>query len=66
MAASVTLPGQVPASKRVAKAATGESGVVRWILIGTALIFLACFYFSRSLGIVFSQAFAKGVGTLLG
>ena len=62
MAASVTLPGQVPASKRVAKAATGESGVVRWILIGTALIFLGVFIF-LPLGIVFSQAFAKGVGT---
>ena len=62
MAASVTLPGQAPASKRVAKAATGESGVVRWILIGTALIFLGVFIF-LPLGIVFSQAFAKGVGT---
>ena len=62
MAASVTLPGQVPASKRVAKAATGESGVVRWILIGTALIFLGVFIF-LPLGIVFSQSFAKGVGT---
>ncbi len=65
MAASVTLPGQVPASKRVAKAATGESGVVRWILIGTALIFLGVFIF-LPLGIVFSQAFAKGVGTYWG
>jgi sulfate transport system permease protein len=62
MAASLTLPGQVPTSRRVAKAATGESGVVRWILIGIALIFLGVFIF-LPLGIVFSQAFAKGVGT---
>jgi sulfate transport system permease protein len=62
MAASLTLPGQVPTSRRVAKAATGESGVVRWILIGIALIFLGVFIF-LPLGIVFSQAFAKGIGT---
>lgn len=62
MAASVTLPSQVPASRRVAKAATGESAVVRWILIAIALVFLGVFIF-LPLGIVFSQAFAKGVGT---
>jgi sulfate transport system permease protein len=62
MAASVTLPGQVPASRRVAKAATGESAVVRWILIAIALVFLGVFIF-LPLGIVFGQAFAKGVGT---
>jgi sulfate transport system permease protein len=62
MAASITLPSQVPASRRVAKAATGESPVVRRILIGIALVFLGVFIF-LPLGIVFSQAFAKGVGT---
>jgi sulfate transport system permease protein len=62
MAASVTLLSQVPASRRVAKAATGESAVVRWILIAIALVFLGVFIF-LPLGIVFSQAFAKGVGT---
>ena len=62
MAASVTLPGNVPASRRVAKAATGESPAVRWILIGTALVFLGVFIF-LPLGIVFTQAFAKGLKT---
>jgi sulfate transport system permease protein len=62
MAASISLPGNVPASRRVAKAATGESPVVRWILVGAALLFLTIFIF-LPLGIVFSQAFAKGVGT---
>jgi sulfate transport system permease protein len=62
MAASISLPGNVPASRRVAKAATGESRVVRWILVSVALLFLAIFIF-LPLGIVFSQAFAKGLGT---
>src|SRR5437764_5068482 len=62
MAASVSFPDQVPASRRVAKAATGESGVVRWMLVGAALIFLGVFIFVP-LGIVFSQAFAKGIDT---
>jgi sulfate transport system permease protein len=62
MAASITLASQAPASRRVAKAATGESPVVRRILIGIALVFLGVFIF-LPLGIVFSQAFAKGVGT---
>jgi sulfate transport system permease protein len=61
MAASATLPGNLPAARRVAKAATGESSVVRWLLIGTALLFLGVFIF-LPLGIVFSQAFAKGIG----
>ncbi|HEX4486552.1 MAG TPA: sulfate ABC transporter permease subunit CysW [Terriglobales bacterium] len=62
MAASVTLPNNVPASRRVAKAATGESPVVRWVLIGTALVFLGVFIF-LPLGVVFTQALAKGVKT---
>lgn len=62
MAASISLPGNVPTSRRVAKAATGESPVVRWILVSAALLFLTIFIF-LPLGIVFSQAFAKGVGS---
>jgi sulfate transport system permease protein len=61
MAASISLPGSVPASRRIAKAATGESAMVRWTLIGVALLFLAVFIF-LPLGIVFSQALAKGMG----
>lgn len=62
MAASVTLPNNVPALRRVAKAATGESPVVRRALIGTALVFLGVFIF-LPLGIVFSQALARGIKT---
>ena len=62
MAAGVSLPSNIPATRRIAKAATGESVVVRWLLIGTALLFLTVFIF-LPLGIVFSQAFAKGIGT---
>jgi sulfate transport system permease protein len=47
-------------NRRVATAATGESVVVRWILIGVAVAFLALFIF-LPLAIVFSQAFAKGI-----
>lgn len=61
MAASISLPGNVPASRRVAKAATGESPIVRWALISAALLFLVIFIF-LPLGIVFSQALAKGLG----
>src|SRR6202142_2970475 len=48
-------------NRRVATAATGESVAVRWTLIGVAVFFLALFIF-LPLAIVFSQAFAKGVG----
>src|SRR6202142_2178247 len=59
---SITLAaGKIPATRRVATAATGESVAVRWILIGVAVFFLALFIF-LPLAIVFSQAFAKGVG----
>src|SRR5579862_5742591 len=61
MAATTLVAGKLPASHRVATAATGESAAVRWILIGTAVLFLALFIF-LPLAIVFSQAFAKGVG----
>src|SRR5580704_12666067 len=57
---SITLAaGKIPATRRVATAATGESVAVRWILIGVAVFFLALFIF-LPLAIVFSQAFAKG------
>jgi len=59
---SITLAaGKIPATRRVATAATGESVAVRWILIGVAVFFLALFIF-LPLAIVFSQAFAKGIG----
>ena len=48
-------------ARRVATAATGESSAVRWVLIGLAVSFLGVFIF-LPLAIVFSQAFAKGVG----
>ena len=61
---ATTLPlstrGLLPA-QRVATAATAESAVVRWVLIGVAVLFLALFIF-LPLAIVFSQAFAKGIG----
>ncbi len=48
-------------ARRVATAATGESGLVRWTLIGVAVLFLGLFIF-LPLAVVFSQAFAKGIG----
>jgi sulfate/thiosulfate transport system permease protein len=61
MVASISLAGNIPTSRRQAKAATGESMLVRWTLIGVALLFLAILIF-LPLGIVFSQAFAGGLG----
>src|ERR1700726_966172 len=59
---SITLAaGKIPATRRVAAAATSESVAVRWTLIGVAVFFLALFIF-LPLAIVFSQAFAKGIG----
>jgi sulfate transport system permease protein len=46
--------------RRVATAATGESVLVRWVLIGVSVVFLGLFIF-LPLAIVFSQAFAKGI-----
>jgi len=60
---ATTLPLSTPAlqpDRRVATAATGESVLVRWALIGVAVAFLALFIF-LPLAIVFSQAFAKGI-----
>ena len=56
----LTTRSQLP-NRRVATAATGESATVRWTLIGVAVFFLALFIF-LPLAIVFSQAFAKGIG----
>ena len=62
MATSISIrPANVPAARRVATAATVESAAVRWILIGVAVGFLALFIV-LPLAIVFSQAFAKGIG----
>ena len=61
MATTISIrPANLPATRRVATAATGESAAVRWILIGLAVGFLALFIF-LPLAIVFSQAFAKGI-----
>src|SRR6202040_2781725 len=61
MATTISLrPANLPATRRVAPAATGESVAVRWSLIGLAVGFLALFIF-LPLAIVFSQAFAKGI-----
>lgn len=62
MATTISIrPANLPATRRVATAATSESAAVRGILIGLAVGFLALFIF-LPLAIVFSQAFAKGVG----
>src|SRR5580693_2969589 len=61
MAMNTLAAGKLPVKRRFAAAATGESVAVRWILIGVALSFLALFIF-LPLAIVFSQAFAKGIG----
>ena len=62
MAASIAITSQRNrvTAPRVARAATGESAVVRWFLIGVALLFLIVFIF-LPLGVVFSQAFSKGL-----
>src|SRR6266852_7635598 len=61
MATATFTSGRLPAARRVATAATGEPAVVRWTLIGVAVFFLALFIF-LPLAIVFSEAFAKGLG----
>jgi sulfate transport system permease protein len=58
--ASATLNPQIVSNSGRVKAATTESPVVRWILIGVAVVFLVVFLF-LPLGIVFAQAFAKGL-----
>src|SRR5712675_2992273 len=61
MATNTLVAGKLPVTQRFAAAATGESVAVRWILICVAVSFLALFIF-LPLAIVFSQAFAKGIG----
>jgi sulfate/thiosulfate transport system permease protein len=62
MTATITLnpPRALSAPAGVAEATT-ESALVRWILIGFALLFLVLFLFVP-LAVVFSSALAKGVG----
>jgi sulfate transport system permease protein len=55
-------PGELPATRHAATAATAESTSVRWILVGVAVFFLALFIF-LPLVIVFIEAFAKGFAT---
>ena len=45
----------------VSRRTTGEPPLVRWLLIGVALVFLSLFLF-LPLVFVFTQAFAKGIG----
>jgi len=52
-------PAQAAAAPRTVRSATGEPAVVRWLLIGTALAFLAFFLF-MPLAIVFVEALKKG------
>src|SRR5882757_868360 len=61
MATNTLVAGKLPVTQQLAAAATGEPTAVRWTLIGIAVFFLALFIF-LPLTIVFSQAFAKGVG----
>ena len=61
MATATLTAGKIPGTRQVATAATGEPAAVRWTLISVAVFFLALFIF-LPLAIVFSQAFAKGIG----
>lgn len=61
MASSITLAGRAAFSTRSESTrATTESPTVRWILTGTALLFLGVFIF-MPLAVVFVEAFRKGV-----
>ena len=57
MSASIALP--LPVQRSRIAGATSESPLVKWLLIGTALIFLAVFLFLPVLA-VFYEAFKKG------
>jgi sulfate/thiosulfate transport system permease protein len=63
MAATAVLRSAVTAPRAVTRA-TGESRLVRWALIGTALLFLVLVLL-LPLAIVFVQAFAKGLPAYL-
>jgi len=61
MATTIALSNRnISPAGRVATAATTESSVIRWLLIGVAVLFLAFFLF-LPLVVVFSQAFSKGL-----
>jgi sulfate transport system permease protein len=66
MAASVQsqIRGALAPKSGATAAAISEPGVVRWLLIGIALVFLGIFLF-LPLAIVFATAFQKGVGFYL-
>lgn len=59
MAGTITLRTSTPETD--VRPATGESAVVRWLLIGISLVFLALFLF-LPLAAVFAEAFRKGLG----
>jgi sulfate/thiosulfate transport system permease protein len=63
MAATAVIRAATAAPRAVTRA-TGESRVVRWALIGTALLFLALVLL-LPLAIVFTQALAKGLPAYL-
>jgi sulfate transport system permease protein len=52
----------LPIPSRAIRPAYGEPAIVRWLLIGTALLFLVGFLF-LPLAVVFGQAFSKGWDT---
>src|SRR5215208_2813959 len=60
--ATTVLSRPATAAPQAVTRATGESGAVRWVLITTALAFLVL-VLVVPLVLVFSQAFAKGLGT---
>jgi sulfate transport system permease protein len=63
MAATLTLPTPAPVTARCRRA-TAEPALMRWLLIGAALAFLALFLLAP-LAAVFTQAFRKGLQAYL-
>jgi sulfate transport system permease protein len=59
MAETITLSTKASTEARTATASTAEPVIIRWLLIGVAVFFLAFFLF-LPLAVVFSQAFSKG------
>ena len=59
MEAALAPPGTRPVTRSIRRSPTSESTLVRWLLIGSALIFLGLFLVVPLLA-VFVQAFAKG------
>ena len=57
-------PGAPARARRPRVSPTGEPAWVKWTLIGAALLFLTFFLFIP-LGLVFAEAFKKGVGVYL-